>query len=109
MTRLHTKDSSKVAQQLLEIIADLNHEIYPNLEVAFTLDSNLSKEIGLDSLARVELFARVEKYFNVNLPDSLLIKINKPRDLLEIILQAEIKSDPNLLKNIKIHLPQITT
>ena len=37
------------------------------------------------------------------------MKINTSRDLLEIILQTEIKADPNLLKKIKIHLPQITT
>lgn len=36
-----------------------------------TLDSTLDHDLGLDSLARVELFARIEEDLRVRLPDSL--------------------------------------
>jgi len=38
---------------------------------AITLHSTLDRDLGLDSLARVELFTRIEKNFNVHLPESL--------------------------------------
>lgn len=39
--------------------------------LALTLDSTLDHDLGLDSLARVELFARIEEDLRVRLPDSL--------------------------------------
>ena len=47
-----------------------------------TLDSVLDRDLGLDSLARVELLVRVEQAFGVALPENTLQVAQTPRDLL---------------------------
>jgi acyl carrier protein len=47
-----------------------------------TLDSTLDRDLGFDSLARVELVLRVERAFNVTVPESTLQVARTPRDLL---------------------------
>ncbi len=50
-----------------------------------TLDSSLERELGLDSLARVELALRVEAAFDVSLPERALYSAETPRDLLRLL------------------------
>ena len=52
------------------------------------LDSKLDKDLGLDSLARVELLARIEKAFDVRLGDEVLGVAETPRDLLAAVAAA---------------------
>ncbi len=63
--------SDKRAETLLQVIGDLLAEIHPHhLPVErITLDSSFEKELGLDSLSRVELIARVETAFKLALPE----------------------------------------
>ncbi|MBI3574375.1 MAG: AMP-binding protein [Gammaproteobacteria bacterium] len=53
-----------------------------------SLDSSLDRDLGLDSLARVELFARLERDFNVALPEELLMHAETPRDLWRALAGA---------------------
>lgn len=46
-----------------------------------TLDSTLERDLGLDSLARVELFARIEHEFDVRLPESVFESAENLRDI----------------------------
>ncbi|MGH8176436.1 MAG: AMP-binding protein, partial [Steroidobacter sp.] len=48
---------------------------------AITLDSSLDRDLGLDSLARVELFTRIEHEFGVRLPESLFETAETLRDI----------------------------
>ena len=41
-------------ERLLEVVAAVAKEARPHVEPHVTLDSSLEKELGLDSLARVE-------------------------------------------------------
>lgn len=69
----------------------LVHEVHPQqpeLEPV-TLDSTFEKDLGLDSLARVELIARVEKQFKLALPERIFAEAESGRDLLREILSAE--------------------
>ncbi len=52
-----------------------------------TLDSALERDLGFDSLARVELVQRVGKAFGVHLPDDALAQAETPRDLLNFLGQ----------------------
>ncbi|MCX7141521.1 MAG: AMP-binding protein [Proteobacteria bacterium] len=49
------------------------------------LDSPLERELGLDSLARVELVLRIERAFGVSLPERALYAAETPRDLLRLV------------------------
>lgn len=55
---------------------------------AFGLDSHLERDLGLDSLARVEFIARIEEHFGVNLPEQVYGEIETPRDLLRFLRAA---------------------
>jgi len=52
------------------------------------LDSSLEKELGLDSLARVELVLRLERVFGASLPEQALATSETPRDLLRFLLAS---------------------
>jgi 1-acyl-sn-glycerol-3-phosphate acyltransferase len=68
--------------RLLSIVDQLVAEVRPGGRSTATLDSRLDKDLGLDSLARVELLARIEQAFGVRLGDDLLGSAETPRDLL---------------------------
>jgi acyl carrier protein len=54
-----------------------------------TLDSALERDLGLDSLARVELMTRIEHAFGVSLPEQALVTAETPRDLLRFVRSAQ--------------------
>jgi acyl carrier protein len=76
------------AAQLLSIIDALVAEVRSGGRQAATLDSALDKDLGLDSLARVELLARIEKAFELRLADEVLGTAETPRDLLAALAAA---------------------
>ncbi len=77
-------------QSVLEVTRALAVELHPHksasLEVG--LDSSLEGDLGFDSLGRVELLMRLERTFDVNLPEQLLANAESPRDLLREIDNA---------------------
>ena len=54
-----------------------------------TLDSTLDQDLGLDSLARVELFTRIEHDLRVRLPDSLFETAETLRDIAIVLGLSE--------------------
>ena len=54
-----------------------------------TLDSALERDLGLDSLARVELMTRIEHAFGLSLPEQALVSAETPRDLLRFLRSAQ--------------------
>ena len=56
------------ADTLITVIGQLVRDTRHGREVQIALDSSLEKELGLDSLARVELVLRLEKEFGVACP-----------------------------------------
>jgi acyl carrier protein len=83
-------DPEEAARRLVAITRDLAREVHPHRARALraTLDSSLDRDFGLDSLGRVELWGRLERAFEVRLPESLLSEARTPRDLLEVILKG---------------------
>ncbi len=80
-----TDDQAKV---LLDIVGTLAAELHPGMKSAVTLDSALDRDIGFDSLARVELVQRCERFFDVSLPEQTLATVETPRDLLRAVLSV---------------------
>jgi acyl carrier protein len=74
--------------RLLEVVAAVAREARPHVEPHVTLDSSLERELGLDSLARVELVLRLEKEFGAALPEQALATSETPRDLLRFLLSS---------------------
>lgn len=82
-------NSAVSAESLLPIITRLSDELHPEgiQHQQITLDSSLDRDLGLDSLARMELFSRLEKAFGLRLPEQVLLAAETPRDLLRCINQ----------------------
>jgi 1-acyl-sn-glycerol-3-phosphate acyltransferase len=73
------------AETLLAVIAGLLRESGQRRRTAPRLDSSLERDLGIDSLARVELLLRIEREFGVRLPEHLLATAETPYDLLRAI------------------------
>ena len=76
------------ANRLLGVVATLAREARPHVEAYVALDSSLERDLGLDSLARVELVLRLEREFQASLPEQALASSETPRDLLRFLLAA---------------------
>ncbi|MGB5179014.1 MAG: AMP-binding protein [Gammaproteobacteria bacterium] len=77
-------------ENLLLLIQALVAEVHPqrpSTEV-IGLDSRFEKDLGLDSLARVELIARAERYFELALPERSFAEVETARELLRAIQGA---------------------
>jgi 1-acyl-sn-glycerol-3-phosphate acyltransferase len=75
---------------VLQIIHDLIVELHPNLVDSrlVRLDSDLDRDLALDSLSRAELLLRLDRAFKVQLPERLIGEANSPNDLVRAILSA---------------------
>jgi acyl carrier protein len=87
---LADSDATQMAQALLGVTQQLLTEVHPHRPAGepITLDSTFEKDLGLDSLARVELISRVEKQFRLALPEQSFAEAETPRDLLRALLGA---------------------
>ena len=83
---MNTAQKQIAPERLLEVVAAVAKEARPHVEPHAGLDTSLEKELGLDSLARVELVLRLEKEFGVALPEQALATSETPRDLLRFLL-----------------------
>ncbi|MFL6233095.1 MAG: AMP-binding protein [Thermoanaerobaculia bacterium] len=80
---------------VLEIVQGLAQELQPQRRAhGVSLDSSLERDLGFDSLGRVELLARLEKAFGVRLPEGLLGAAETPRDLLQALAAAHPAAAP---------------
>jgi len=81
---------------LIKMIQELAAELHPRrpLKRPVTLDSALGRDLGLDSLARVELLARIEKHFRVTIPERIFADAETPRDLLRAVTGASPSETP---------------
>ena len=73
------------AESLLRVVNGLLGDSRQTPERNATLDSSLERDLGLDSLARVELLLRLEREFKVSMPEQAISDAETPRDLLRIV------------------------
>ncbi|HEY6267684.1 MAG TPA: AMP-binding protein [Candidatus Acidoferrum sp.] len=82
-------DRSNVRERVLEIIRGLLDELGSQGALPMlNANSQLDRELGLGSLERVELLARLETAFELRLPDRVASEANTPEDLTRAILSA---------------------
>jgi acyl carrier protein len=79
-----------LARRLLDLVGALVAESAPRgrSPAAPTLDSALDRDLGIDSLGRVELVMRIERAFGVRLPQDAIAAAETPRDLLRAVLRG---------------------
>lgn len=85
------KEARKQADILIEIVRQLACELHEERDytLSITLDSALDRDLGFDSLARVELLSRIERSFKVRLSEKILARSESIRDLLRAVLAAQ--------------------
>lgn len=93
-------NEQQAEQQLLTITQQLLVEADPDFHRKLSLTDSLQNQLGIDSLGRAELFHRIEKNFNVQLPDKLIAEA----ETLQDILTATLHANPA----IKLQQPNIT-
>ncbi|MGB7596666.1 MAG: AMP-binding protein [Gallionella sp.] len=81
---------------LLATIRQLAAELHmrPEAGIPVTLDCSLERDLGIDSLGRVELLARIEQVFRISLPEQVFATAETPRDLLQAVLAAAPATAP---------------
>lgn len=78
-----THSPASAAARLLDVVRGLARELRPGARVdRLGLDHQLDRDFGLDSLARVELLARIERELGVRLSEAAFAEAETPRDLL---------------------------
>ncbi|NNJ94836.1 MAG: acyl carrier protein, partial [Halobacteria archaeon] len=68
---------------LLAVIRELVGEIHPHWKnLHFLPDTQLERELGLDSMARVELQGRIEQALHITLPENAAVRAATANDLM---------------------------
>ncbi|MBK5104478.1 MAG: AMP-binding protein [Burkholderiales bacterium] len=73
------------ADRLITVVDQMVRDTRHGQAIHTALDSSFERDLGLDSLARVELVLRVERAFDVSLPEHALYAAETPRDLLRLV------------------------
>lgn len=80
---------------LLDTIRTLVGEVHPKWKnLRFTPDIQLERDLGLDSLARLELRTRIERDLGVRLDESAAISATTPNALLRVLLELSNDNPP---------------
>ena len=98
-----TSRATSNQEALLQLVRQLMDELHPDMRFSepITLDSSLDRDLGLDSLARVELLARLEQKFDLSLSEHVLATAESPRDLLRYIgTSAKSTPAPHVTKTV---------
>lgn len=107
MTKLSEQE---ISNQLIVITTELLSESGEQYQREVKMDMSLQRHLGIDSLGRSELFARIEKIFNVSLPDKLLIQAETLGDIaaqlsaLEPVVDLPIRSHQAIAHHERIHV-----
>jgi fatty-acyl-CoA synthase len=82
-------DSSTARERVLEVLRGLLTELGSQGALPLLgLSSQLDRDLGLGSVERVELLARLEAALGVRLPDQIAAEANTPEDLARAVLTA---------------------
>jgi 1-acyl-sn-glycerol-3-phosphate acyltransferase len=90
------------AERLHAIIRDLAIELEPSRRETLEVlpDSILDRDLGIDSLARLELSLRIEREFGVRLAEQALMEAVTPADLLSALEAAHPDKAAALLRAV---------
>lgn len=90
---VHGSPESTPARVIAEIHA-LLRELRGGDAPPPALDDDLERTLGIDSLARMELMLRLERAFDVRMPEAEMQAAQTPRDLVRAVAAASPRGDP---------------
>ncbi len=85
---VNDRAAAPTAQDLLAIVQQLAAETHPGHSYAVAAHTSFEHDLGLDSLAKVELMQRVGKTFGVEVPAEALAEADTPSELLRFLGRA---------------------
>lgn len=85
------QQTDETLDALFAVLQRLSEELHPGqkLERPVRLDSSLDRDLGFDSLGRMELLQRVEARFGISLSEPVFAHAETVRDLLRAVLHAD--------------------
>jgi len=89
-----------IEKELIEVTNQLLSESGEPYKREITLDASFTRHLGIDSLGRAELFQRIEKSFDITVPDRLLAEADTLRDIATYLHEA----GPNIKAPIKARI-----
>ncbi|HMW16576.1 MAG TPA: AMP-binding protein [Accumulibacter sp.] len=93
-------DAEQVLRQVLQVVGTLVAEMRPGRQTDIRPNSQLGRDLGLDSLARVELLLRLGSEFGKSLPEAALTDAQTPLDLWRHLVAADHSSALRLMPEI---------
>ena len=86
----------RLTRMVLEIARELAAELHPHAQglSRFDADSSIERDLGLDSLARAELGARIERTLGVSVPGAALSESETIRDLVQALARTPSAAAP---------------
>ena len=83
------KNKSDIESQLLLLTRQFLFEQESERAVyAVTLDASFERQLGIDSLGKVELFHRIEKYFGITFQDAVIAEADNLHRVTDAIMEA---------------------
>jgi 1-acyl-sn-glycerol-3-phosphate acyltransferase len=81
---------NEIVVRVLTVLRDLIVELQPHRagRLSVALDSDLDRDLGLDSLGRAELVLRLDRAFSIKLPESLIADAETAQDLCRAVAAA---------------------
>src|SRR5574340_1283714 len=102
-------ETADAARRVLAVVQRLAEETHPGRHARATLDSELERELGFDSLTRVELVLRLGREFGRTLPEAAISQAASARELLGYLghvgPQGARAAAPDLVRGGTIGLP----
>ena len=88
-----TEDAAGILLETVRQLAAESH-VHSSEDISATLDDSLERDLGFDSLGRLELISRLERVFGISLPEQVLANAETPRVLLQAVLTAAPAAAP---------------
>ncbi|HRE31307.1 MAG TPA: phosphopantetheine-binding protein, partial [Candidatus Berkiella sp.] len=108
MTEKESTELRAVEDQLIAIteafLVELGRE---RAQRTLTRDASLQRDLTIDSLGKVELFHRIEAFYEVELSESVLIQADSLTELAQAIIDA--KSNKGQIKRKDFVAPEKET
>jgi acyl carrier protein len=77
------------AARVVEVVSDVARTLHPDTPVPpVNLDTRLEKDLGIDSLSRIELVTRLEDRLEIELADGAVTAADSVGDVLEAVRKA---------------------